>query len=139
PGVFVPGVGTLRVSANDRWVTTLAARFGVALDHWLIYGKAGGGWVGVNNFAVTNVGTGATATFGNSNTNRCWLLGPGVEYAITNKWTAKVESDYLGLRNTSSTVPVGSALIPPGDTFNSTGRSIYMLTGGINYLFNFGG
>jgi outer membrane immunogenic protein len=131
-------LGTIRVSANDRWITTLAARFGVAIDHWLIYGKAGGGWVGANSFAVTNVGTGATVSVGNNNTNSGWLVGGGVEYAITNNWTAKLEFDYLGLRNTSYTVPATSVLLP-GDTFTATGRSIMMLTGGVNYLFNWGG
>ncbi len=30
-GRFVPGVGTLQGSANTRWISTLAARFGVVL------------------------------------------------------------------------------------------------------------
>ena len=45
-GVFVPGVGTLQASAKTNWVSTLAARFGVAFDRVLVYGKAGGGWTG---------------------------------------------------------------------------------------------
>jgi outer membrane immunogenic protein len=137
PGITVPA-GTFRVSSNNRWITTLAARFGVAIDHWLVYGKAGGGWVGANNFAVTNVGTGATVNVGNSNTNSGWLVGGGVEYAFLNNWTAKLEFDYLGLRNRTFTVPAGSPVLP-GDTFTTTGRSVYMLTGGVNYLFNWGG
>src|SRR6516165_8557878 len=48
-GVFIPGVGNIVVNNNDRWITTVAARFGWAIDHWLIYGKAGGGWVGSNS------------------------------------------------------------------------------------------
>ena len=43
-GRFVPGVGTLQGSANTRWISTLAARFGVVLGNGaLLYGKAGGG------------------------------------------------------------------------------------------------
>ena len=72
----------LRVSANDRWETTLAARFGYAWDHALFYGKAGGGWVGAGNFAVTNVGTGGSVTVSNGNTNVGWLVGAGFEYAF---------------------------------------------------------
>jgi outer membrane immunogenic protein len=30
----------------------VAARFGWAIDHVLLYGKAGGGWVGSNNLTV---------------------------------------------------------------------------------------
>ena len=53
-------VGAFQFSANDRWVTTLAARFGVAVDNWLFYAKGGGGWVGVNNPTLTNLTTGGS-------------------------------------------------------------------------------
>src|SRR5580693_9057570 len=58
-GVIIPGVGNIVVTNNNRWITTVAARFGWAIDHWLLYGKAGGGWVGNNNVTITNVTTGA--------------------------------------------------------------------------------
>jgi outer membrane immunogenic protein len=134
PGVATP-LGTIRVSSNDRWITTLAGRFGWAVDHLLIYGKAGGGWVGAGNFAITNVGTGASVALSNSNTNSGWLVGLGAEYAITNHVTAKLEYDYLGVSNASGTVPAGAPFLA-GDTFSSSGRSVQMLTAGINYLFN---
>src|SRR5277367_4408030 len=98
-GAAFPTGAVLRASANDRWETTLAARFGYAWDHALFYGKAGGGWVGAGNFAVTNVGTGASLAVSNSNTNVGWLLGTGFEYAFTQNWTAKLEYDYLALNN----------------------------------------
>ncbi len=134
--VVVPGVGptVLRVSANDRWVTTVAARFGYAWDHALFYGKAGGGWVGAGNFAVTNVGTGASVTLNNSNTNTGWLVGAGVEYAFTQNWTAKLEYDYLALNNASFTVTVPGVGVV--DTFTNGGRNVQTLTVGVNYLFN---
>ena len=103
-GTTVPigGVPTvLRVSANDRWETTLAARFGWAMDRALFYGKVGGGWVGAGNFAVTNVATGASVAVSNSNTNVGWLLGAGFEYAFTQNWTTKIEYDYLALNDAS--------------------------------------
>jgi outer membrane immunogenic protein len=133
--VVVPGVGptVLRVSANDRWVTTVAARFGYAWDHALFYGKAGGGWVGAGNFAVTNVGTGGSVALSNSNTNTGWLVGAGVEYAFTQNWTAKLEYDYLALNNASFTVTVPGVGV---DTFTNGGRNVQTLTVGVNYLFN---
>jgi hypothetical protein len=30
-------IGAIQFSANNRWMTTLAARFGVAADNWLFY------------------------------------------------------------------------------------------------------
>jgi outer membrane immunogenic protein len=134
PGVAT-ALGTMRVSSNDRWVTTLAARVGWAFDRLLVYGKGGGAWLGAGNFAVTNVGTGASVALSNSNTNTGWLAGVGAEYAITNNFTAKIEYDYVGVSNASWTVPAGAPFLA-GDTFSSSGRSVQMLTIGANYLFN---
>jgi outer membrane immunogenic protein len=132
--VSIGGVPTvLRVSANDRWETTLAARFGYAWDHALFYGKAGGGWVGAGNFAVTNVGTGASVAVSNGNTNVGWLLGAGFEYAFTQNWTAKLEYDYLALNNASYSVTVPGVGV---DTFTNGGRNVQTFTVGVNYLFH---
>ena len=62
-------IGALQLSANDRWITTLAARVGVAANNWLFYAKGGGGWVGVNNPTLTNVSTGGSISVSNSNSN----------------------------------------------------------------------
>jgi outer membrane immunogenic protein len=63
--VFIPGVGNIVVTNNNRWITTVAARFGWAIDHLLLYAKAGGGWVGNNNLTVTNLTPGVSLTCGN--------------------------------------------------------------------------
>ena len=142
-GVITPG-GTIVVTSNDRLISTLAARFGVAVDHWLFYGKAGGGWVGNNGLTITNLNTGVSLTCGSFSTlTNCgnntggWLLGAGFEYAFTNNWTVKLEYDYLGLGNRTFVVPA-TALILPGDTFTSGNRNVQMVKVGFNYLFNWG-
>ena len=140
-GVVIPGVGNIVVTDNNRWITTVAARFGFAADHWLFYGKAGGGWVGNNNLTVTNVTTGVSLTCGNftncGNNTGGWLVGAGVEYAFTNNWTVKFEYDYLGLGNRTLVIPPTAPLLA-GDTFNSNNRNIQMVKVGVNYLFNWG-
>jgi outer membrane immunogenic protein len=134
-GVVVPGiVGPIRVDSHDTWITTLAARFGVAADHWLFYGKAGAGWVGHNNFTITNATTGISITNGNDHTNSGFLVGAGIEYAFTNNWTVKAEYDYLGLSSRTFIVPVGSPFLV-GDTFTNRSRNLQMLKVGFNYLF----
>jgi outer membrane immunogenic protein len=132
---LVPNVGTIQVSANDRWLTTLAARIGVADNNWLFYAKGGGGWVGVNNFTLTNVSTGASISFSNSNSNSGWLAGAGIEWAFAPNWTARVEYDFLGLSNQSLTVPPGAPFLV-GDAITTTNRDVQTLTVGVNYLFN---
>jgi opacity protein-like surface antigen len=94
-GRFVPGVGNLQGSANTRWISTLAARFGVVVNNGvLLYGKAGGGWVD-NSATITNLTTGASISA--SNRNSGWVVGAGVEWAIAGNWSAKLEYDFLKL------------------------------------------
>jgi outer membrane immunogenic protein len=132
--VLGPGGGAIHVTSNDRWITTLAARFGVTYDHWLFYGKAGGGWVGNDNFTITNTATGASITGSNNNSNSGWLVGAGIEWAFADNWSAKVEYDYLGLRSRTITVPAGGFLA--GDTFTIGNPNVQMVKFGVNYLFN---
>jgi outer membrane immunogenic protein len=131
-GVVVPGVGTFRASANDRWIATVAARFGVAYDRWLFYGKAGGGWVGSDSFTITNVATGASITGSNNNTNSGWLVGGGIEWAFASNWSGKIEYDFLGL---SSRTFTSTGAVLAGDTFTTGNPNIQMVKFGINYRF----
>src|SRR5947207_779172 len=115
--VFIPSVGNIQVTSNNRWITTLAARFGVTNGPWLFYGKVGGGWVGSDDFTVTNVSTGSLITVSNNNnSNSGWLVGAGIEWAFASNWSAKVEYNYLGLDDRTFTVPAGSPFLA-GDTF----------------------
>jgi outer membrane immunogenic protein len=135
-GIVVPGGNTIQVTSNDTWLSTLAARVGVAYDRVLFYGKGGGAWVGNNSFTVTNVTTGASFTGSNSNTTSGWLVGAGVEWAFANNWTLKAEYDYIGLSGRTFTIPVGSAApFALGDTFTTGSNNIQMATVGVNFLF----
>jgi outer membrane immunogenic protein len=128
-------IGPLQFSANNRWVTTLAARFGVAADNWLFYAKGGGGWVGVSNPTITNVATGGSVSVSNSNSGSGWLAGAGVEWGFAPNWTARLEYDFLGLSSQSSTVTIPGTAI--SDTFTINHRDVQTVTLGINYLFKY--
>jgi len=131
-GIATPA-GILQVTDNDRWVSTVAARFGVAFDRWLVYGKAGGGWVGSNSFTVNNLSNGTSFTASNNNTDGGWLVGGGVEWAFAGNWSAKIEYDYLGLNSRSFTT--AGFIIPAGDTFTISNFNVQMVKFGINYKF----
>jgi outer membrane immunogenic protein len=139
-GVAIPG-GTIVVTNNNHWITTVAARFGYAFDHWLLYGKAGGGWVGNNNLSITNVTTGVSLACGNftncGNNNGGWLVGAGAEWMFVPNWSVKVEYDYLGLGNRTFVIPATAPLLA-GDTFTTNNRNVQMVKFGVNYLFNWG-
>ncbi len=132
------GVATVQGSNNGRWLTTLTGRLGVVgWDRVLFYGKAGGAWVGSNNLTLTNLTTGGSVSLGNSNTNSGWTAGAGVEWMFAPNWTARFEYDYVGLSNTSFTVPAGFPAAVAGDVVSTNNRNIQMVTVGVNYLFNF--
>src|SRR5215831_17423849 len=132
--VFIPSVGTIQVTSNNRWITTVAGRFGVTNGPWLFYGKAGGGWVGNEDFTITNLTTGASITASN-NKNSGWLVGAGIEWAFAPNWSAKVEYNFLGLDDRTFIAPAGFQRLA-GDTFFVRNRDIQMVKVGINYLFN---
>jgi len=129
------------VTNNNRWITTAAARFGYAFDHWLFYGKAGAGWVGTNNPTVTNLTTGVSLTCSTfavcSNTHAGWLVGAGAEWEFWPNLSVKFEYDYLGLGNRSIDI-LATAPFLAVDTFTSNNRNVQEFKVGINYLFNWG-
>jgi opacity protein-like surface antigen len=127
--VSVPILGTptaIQGSIGTNWVSTLAARFGIAVNNVLYYAKGGGGWAD-NSASLTNTITGASVSA--SNTRSGWLVGGGIEYAVSPNWTIKAEYDYLGLSNWTNSGPLS-----PVDTFNIS-RQINVFTVGVNYKF----
>jgi outer membrane immunogenic protein len=80
--------------ASDGFFGTIRARAGVAFDRALVYGTGGFAYgdIGGNRGYDTLLGyhSGDEINWG-------WTLGGGVEYAITNNFTAKVEGLYVDL------------------------------------------
>ncbi len=136
-GEFVAAIGKrILLTPNDRWLSTLSARFGVAFDRVLIYGKAGGGWIGNRSLTITNVTTGASIIRSDNMTSG-WLVGAGVEWAFGeffNGWTMRLEYDYLSFGTWSYTVPTTAPFLA-GDTFTAN-RDVQMVKLGFNFLFN---
>ncbi len=127
----------IQLSSSERWVATLAGRLGWAAANWLFYVKGGGAWVDNSGFTVSNIsnaGPTVSVTGSGSGTQSGWLFGGGIEWAFWNNWSAKLEYDYIGLSNTSFTLPAGPVL--PGDTFTLHNQNVQMVKIGINYLFN---
>lgn len=128
---------TVAASNNARWLTTLTGRLGYAWNRVLFYGKGGGAWIGSNNFTVTNVATGSSLSITNNNTITGWTAGAGIEWALGDNWTVRAEYDFVGLQDTSFTVPAAFPVVG-GDVFATHNRDIQMVTVGANYLFSWG-
>ena len=96
-------VGTATGTINNRWITTATGKVGFAWDRLLVYGKAGGAWVGGTNNSFAAGGTPVGVSVNSSSGG--WTAGAGVEWAFAGNWSARAEYDFIGLQNQSFTMP----------------------------------
>jgi len=105
---------------QNNFLGTFRGRVGYAFDRILPYFTGG--------LAVGDVVANRTAFVGTSSTNAGWTIGLGVEGAIVQNWTAKIEYLYADLGNTTcSALACGTA--------TNVDLRMNILRGGINYHF----
>jgi outer membrane immunogenic protein len=120
----IPAAVTYKTSST--WLGTGRGRLGYAFDRILLYGTGGGAF---GNVTASTPGSG----FGNnSSTDFGWTAGVGIEGALTQNWTAKVEYLYVSLANGTCTTACGSPVNAPAVTLKEN-----LIRGGINYKFSF--
>jgi outer membrane immunogenic protein len=142
----VPNQLIATAHVTNKWDFDIAARFGLAVDRALIYGKVGYVWGGFDwNYTQTASFGGvplATPYTERASANLDGLLiGVGLEYAFLNNWTAKFEYDYLGFTNKDVTFTTAGqfAAPPPFNTYRQTlSADKHIFKFGVNYLFNAG-
>lgn len=113
---------------TNNWLATVRGRVGYAFDRVLVYGTAGGAFGDVK---ATLSGTGIT-TGSTDSTEWGWTAGAGVEYAITENITAKVEYLFVDLSNGSCSTSV--CTLPAASTPVSFDASL--VRAGLNFKFN---
>jgi outer membrane immunogenic protein len=121
-------------TAKNKWDADIAARFGVAFDRALVYGKAGVVW-GRFDFNTTESYYGVPYyVYNASSTLTGMLIGLGLEYAFAPNWTTKFEVDYLGFPNKE--IPVN--YVDEGDSepySQSVSAQKVLFKFGLNYKF----
>lgn len=117
---FIAGSDTNKIP----WIGTVRGRIGVAVDRVLFYGTGGVGW---GEFQSDVTVTGGTAT--GSQTHAAWVAGAGVEAALAQNWTARLEYLYLDTGN------LNLASIGPVTVTGKVQDNI--VRAGVNYKFNF--
>ena len=131
--------GASMKNSNDF---TIAARAGITFDRTFIYGKGGWAW---GNYKVSLVETFNNGTFINSANQSGYLdgflVGLGVEHALTRNWTVKLEYDYIGYgtRNLAITNCSGGICSPTNNGSASVSSNKQLFKVGFNYLFDVGG
>jgi opacity protein-like surface antigen len=142
---LVVGTAFFNSTCHDEvnWLATVTGRLGYSWDRALFYGKAG--------VAFARESVSATCNFGPTNVlqppfQQClnavgrpfdkisagssrvgWTIGYGVEYALTNHWSAKGELDYIDFGSESLTAADGTV-------FNAS-TSMFEGKIGLNYRF----
>jgi outer membrane immunogenic protein len=111
--------------SRTAWIATVRGRAGYVFDRVLFYASGGA--------AIANRQAGADASFPFASTTQVgWTAGAGIEAALWQNWTAKVEYLYVDLGNQSC--PVTSCA---GTVASSIPLTENVIRGGINYRFNF--
>jgi outer membrane immunogenic protein len=121
---------------------TFAARAGITFDRTLLYAKGGWAW---GNYKVNLVETCCGPTpdvFSNNQSGYLdgFLVGLGIEHALTRNWTVKLEYDYIGYgtRNLAIT-SCSNNVCSPSTTSASVSSNKQLFKVGFNYLFDVGG
>lgn len=80
-------------SATEQipWLGTFRGRLGVAFDRFLVYGTAGGAAIELRS----DVNAGAAGSTSTTITHGTWTAGGGVEYALTDSLSARLEYLYF--------------------------------------------
>jgi outer membrane immunogenic protein len=137
------GVGGASVTSTGKigsdWLATLRARVGYAMDRWMIYGTGGLAWGNVSSsssLSASYINAAGVSTLDlwqgkNDDTRFGWTLGAGVEYAITNNFTTKLEYLYYDLGSKNYAV-VGGTLPAAAARAKMDGN---IIRAGLNYKF----
>jgi opacity protein-like surface antigen len=125
---FIDPAGSLSITSDHNWYSTLSGRLGYVMGPLMLYGKAGAAWMNADYRLEVNSGIdGATLT----NTTRTgWNVGAGLEYMLGSRWSAKLEYDYLDFG--SKTSGFGN---PVGDSA-TVKTAVNEVKAGVNYHFD---
>jgi outer membrane immunogenic protein len=126
--------GSFSASEDLQWFGTSRIRFGYAgIDHVLLYATGGAAYGAASlssNLNAPNVGSSYPSSA--SVTKAGWAAGGGIEYAITNNWSAKLEGLYFDLGN-ATTSDLGAFGFTRSKEFDLQYALVRL---GINYKFS---
>jgi outer membrane immunogenic protein len=98
------------------WTSSITGRLGWAFDRLLIFGKGGVGFDFDKDTVTLPTGIAAAGSVYHA----AWTVGGGVEYAITEHWTGRIEYDFFKFptKGLSVSGPAGTASGNIGLNFN---------------------
>jgi outer membrane immunogenic protein len=130
-------LSTNSFTSAPQWLATATGRLGYANNDWLFYAKGGAALMHVK-YTETILGAGGVANAAAvlSDERTGFVAGAGIEYALTDNWSARAEYDFFGFGSKSYNFssPNSVAVVPA-----SIRSNLNEITVGLNYRFTFGG
>ncbi|MDQ2084319.1 porin family protein [Xanthobacteraceae bacterium Astr-EGSB] len=105
-----PPLGTVTLSNEINWITSVTGRLGFAANNWLIYGKGGWAWADFDGAASLAIPGATTLSVTSDGDRDGWTAGAGVEWGFAPNWSALVEYQYYDFGDETFSfggVPVG--------------------------------
>ena len=87
--LLAPFNPAFREEVREQWLATLRGRLGYAIGPALLYATGGGAWGGVRMHEFNPLVASVTAT--ENRTLSGWVIGGGVEWEVSQSWSAKLE------------------------------------------------
>jgi opacity protein-like surface antigen len=114
-GKSCPNLNFFSCESEADQLASLAGRLGIGWGHALFYAKAG--WAGGQVTAGTFYNNPPTQTGDDAHWRNGWTAGGGMEFALTERWSAKAEYMHYDLGKqvfvVQSTNPDGTPIVPP--------------------------
>lgn len=123
-GTTTPATCLAGCTTQNDWLATARGRAGYAFDRFLPFVTGG--------LAVGDIKASTPGFPGASQTNAGWTVGGGLEFALTNNWTAKAEYLHVDLGNMNCGFNCG---VTPG---NNVSLREDVVRGGVNVKFGGG-
>jgi len=130
-GTFTGGF-TENETSSPQWLAAVTGRVGYAADTLLFYAKGGGAWMKVDySQGLLVAGTSLQTTQTITDTRSGFTAGVGVEYGLTENFSAKLEYNFYDFGTQTYN---GFALTPV-----SIKSDMHVVTFGLNYRFTWAG
>ena len=115
------------IGTTTNWTSTVTGRVGAAFDRLLVYGKGGVAFA-QDQSSLTDLGANtASTTFMRTG----WTAGAGLEYGLSQNWSAKIEYDYLAFGSKALNF---STPLQPAYTTNAN-LNVQEVKAGLNFRF----
>ncbi len=115
------------ISTDPQWTSTVTGRIGAAFDRLLFYGK-GGLALAEDQSSLTDLDGNTSST---SFMRTGWTVGGGLEYALDNNWSAKIEYDYLAF----GSKPLDFSTPALGSVSTNASLNVQEVKAGLNFRF----